>query len=391
MDQLSRFSPVKQALLEQRLKRAAPEQLLRRPEIPRRPDRDSAPLSYAQRQMWVIDQISPGNPAYNLPNGYRLQGPLDVPALERSVNEIIKRHEDLRTTFTVKDGEPLQCIHPHLHIKIDVKALNHLAGAEREACLQALASEESVKPFDLSRLPLIRVSVYALGGNEHVLIINLYHIVADGLSISLFLDELDTFYRAFTRGTEPQPPELAVQYADFALWQRQALSDGACARQIEFWRRKLGDALPALELPADRLRPALQSFAGSNVFFAIPAAVTADLKMLGAREGCTFFMTVLAAFQVLLQQYSGAEDFVVGTPVGARTPSELEPLIGNFLNMAALRCDLSGDPSFIEVLRRTRNTTLDAFSNSDLPFEVLLKHLKFERDPSRNPIFQVLL
>ncbi len=391
MDQLARFSPVKQALLEQRLKKAAPERL-ERPEIPRRPNRDSAPLSYAQRQMWVIDQITPGNPAYNLPNGYRLRGPLDVPALERSVNEIIKRHEILRTTFTVKDGEPLQRIHPHLDIRMKVTALDHLSGADREARLQALASEESVKPFDLSRLPLLRLSVYALGRNDHVLIINFYHIVADGLSISLFLDELDTFYRAFTRGTEPRPSELAVQYADFALWQRQALvNDGTCARQIEFWRRTLGDALPTLEVPADRPRPALQSFAGSNVFFDIPAAVAADLRILGVREGCTFFMTVLAAFQVLLQRYSGADDFVVGTPVGARTPRELEPLIGNFLNMAALRCDLSGDPTFIEVLHRARNTTLDAFSNSDLPFEELLTHLKFERDPSRNPIFQVLL
>ena len=206
------------------------------------------------------------------------------------------------------------------------------------------------------------------------------------------LDELDTFYRAFTGGGDPRPPDLAVQYADFAQWQRQTLADEAAyANQIEFWRKQLGGGLPVLELPGDMPRPALQSFKGSNVFFDIPASLAEDLRLLGAREGCTFFMTLLAAFQVLLQRYSGADDMVIGTPVGARTPRELEPLIGNFLNMAALRCNLSGNPTFIELLRRTRDTTLNAFSNSDLPFEAMVKHLTFERDPSRNPIFQVLL
>ena len=192
--------------------------------------------------------------------------------------------------------------------------------------------------------------------------------------------------------SEPRPPELTVQYGDFALWQRNMMvNEAAYAKQIEFWQKQLSGTLPVLELPADRPRPVLQSFNGSNVFFNIPTALAQDLKSLGEREGCTFFMTLLAAFQALLQRYSGVEDIVIGTPVAARTPSELEPLIGNFLNMASLRCDLSGDPTFIELLRRSRDTTLNAFSNSDLPFEAMMKHLKFERDPSRNPIFQVLL
>ncbi len=362
-----------------------------RPEIPLRPDRDSAPLSFAQHQMWVIDQMTPGNPAYNQPFGYRLRGPLDSTALEGSFNEVIKRHEGLRTTFAIKDGEPLQLIHPELKITIKVTALDRLAGEERENRLQSLASEESVKSFDLSRLPLIRVSLFKLGEAEHVLIINLHHIVADGLSIAPLLNELDTFYRAFTEGGEPRLPELGVQVGDFALWQRQTnANEAAHAKRIEFWRKQLGGTLPVLELPRDRPRPAFQSFNGSNVFFNIPTALAQDLRSLGAREGCTFFMTVLAAFQVLLKRYSGAEDIVIGTPIAAR-PLELEPLIGNFLNMAALRCDLSGDPAFTELLRMSRDTTLDAFSSSELPFEVMVKHLKFERDPSRNPIFQVLL
>ena len=377
--------------MEQRWKRAS-HGLVRRAEIPRRANRGSAPLSFAQRQMWVIDQITPGNPAYNMPNGVRLRGPLDPQALENSFNKIIQRHEVLRTTFAVQDGEPLQFIHPELKINIPVTKLDHLAGQERENRLQALASEESFKSFDLSRLPLIRVSLFKLGEAEHVLLINLHHIVADGLSVGLLFDELDMFYRAFTGGGDPRPPELRVQYADFALWQRQAIAhEAAYANQIDFWRTQLGGTLPVLELPGDRPRPALQSFHGANVFFHIPGALAQDLRSLGAREGCTFFMTVLAAFQVLLHRYSGAEDIVIGTPVAARTPGEIEPLIGNFLNMTALRCDLSGNPTFTELLRRSRDTALDAFSNSELPFEALMQHLRFERDPGRNPVFQVLL
>ena len=265
-------------------------------------------------------------------------------------------------------------------------------GAEREDRLQALASEESVKPFDLSRLPLIRVSLFKLSEAEHVLIINLHHIVADGLSIGLLSNELDIFYRSFTGGGSPCPPELGVQYGDFALWQRQAIAtEGAYAKQIEFWRTQLSGRLPVLELPADKPRPVLQSFKGSNVFFHIPATLVQRVKSLGEREGCTFFMTVLAAFQLLLHRYSGAEDIVIGTPIARRSPEEVEPLIGLILNMAALRCDVSGDPTFREVLRRTRATTLDAYSNSEVPFEVMLKELTFERDPSRNPVFQVML
>jgi amino acid adenylation domain-containing protein len=384
------LSPEKQALLERRLGIA--HRRVQDLVIPKRTNPDFAPLSFAQRQMWVIDQMTPGNPAYNLLSGYRLRGPLDVAALERSANDVVTRHEALRTTFTVQDGEPLQRIHPDLKIRIKVTALDHLSGEQREARLQALASEESLTSFDLARLPLIRVSLLKLGATEHVLIINLHHIVGDGLSIGLLMGELGALYGAHTGAGDPQLPALAVQYGDFAAWQRRTLADDAAsAKQIEFWRTRLGGGLPVLDLPGDRPRPALQSFKGSNVFFEIPTAVTQELRSLGGREGCTVFMTVLAAFQVLLQRHSGATDIVIGTPLAVRTPSELEPLIGNFLNMAALRCDLSGDPTFIEVLRRSRDTTLDAFSNSDLPFEAMMQHLAFERDPSRNAVFQVML
>ena len=385
----STLSAVKQALLEQRWRKAS-HGLGECPEIPKRPHRDFGPLSFIQRQMWVIDQMTPGNPAYNLPYGYRLRGRLDVTALEDSFNEIIKRHEVLRTTFAFRGRELVQLIHPELKIKIKVTALDHLPCTERETALQALASEESLASFDLSRLPLIRVSLFKLGEAEHVLIINQHHIVADGLSIAPLLDELNTFYRSFTGGGTPCPPALAVQYADFALWQQQTIANGAHAGQLDFWRKQLSGVLPVLELPSDRPRPAQQSFKGSNAFFAISTAQAEALKALGTREGCTFFMTMLAAFQVLLHRYSGADDMVIGTPVSVRT-RELGGSIGVFLNMVALRCDLSGDPTFLELLRRSREMALDAFSNGDLPLEVLMNHLKFERDPSRNPVFQVIL
>ena len=391
MENTSTLSPVKQTLLERRLKRAS-HVLVRPPEIPLRPNRDSAPLSFSQRQMWVIDQMTPGNPAYNLPYGYRLRGPLDLAALENSLNEIIKRHESLRTTFAIKEGEPLQLIHSELKIKVNVTALDHLKEEERELQLQTLASEESLSSFDLSRLPLIRVTLFKLGEREHVLIINLHHIVADGLSTGALWNELDGFYRAFTGGGDPCVPELALQYGDFADWQRRALAnEAACAKQLEFWQKQLSGTLPVMELPADRARPGRQSFNGSNVFFNLPAPQVRELKSLAAREESTLFMILLAAFQVLLHRYAGAEDMMIGMPVASRTSREFDPLIGNFLNMVALRCDLSGNPTLIEVLRRSRDTTLNACSNSDLPLEVLMKYLKFERDPSRSPVFQVAL
>ena len=387
----STLSPVKQALLEHRLKSAS-DARMKGLEIPRRPDPNSAPVSFAQRQMWVIDQVTKGNTAYGVPIGYRLHGRLDVRALEKSFNEVIKRHESLRTTFSISNGEPLQVIHPELTIAIAVTELDSLPRDRRESRLQDLASRECLKPFDLSRLPLIRVSLFKLDQEEHALIVSLHHIIGDGLSFGPMLSEIDRLYRAFTAGVEPRLPDLAVQYADFSHWQRQTMGDEAVyAGQIEFWRRQLGGTLPVAELPGDRPRPPLQSFKGSNVFFTLTRDLAQELKLLGTRHGCTFFMTVLAAFQVLLHRYSGAQDIVIGTPVAARTRRELEPLIGNFLNMAALRCDLSGNPTFVDVLRRTRETTLNAFSNSDLPFEALLKHLTFERDASRNPIFQVLI
>jgi amino acid adenylation domain-containing protein len=362
---------------------------VKEPIISKRPKTDSAPLSFAQLQMWLMDQMTPGNPAYGLPIAYRVKGPLDVLALENSFNEIIRRHEVLRTTFTVNDGEPLQVIHQACKIRIGVTELELMPPDEREHRLHILASHEAGVPFDLSRLPLIRVLLFKVSHDDHVLFINLHHIVADGLSLRLMLDELDRHYQVFTGSRHDDRLDLRIQYADFALWQRQTVAAKNYVDEIAFWRRQLHGTLPVLELPADLPRPVVQSFKGSNIFFEIPKALAQDLAALGAREGCTLFTTLLAAFQVLLQRYSGADDLVIGTPLAVRTPTE-EPLIGNFLNMIPLRCDLSGDPTFLRVLRRTRRMTLHVFAKAGLPFEMIVENVTFQRDPSRNPIFQVM-
>lgn len=389
MEEVPGLSAAKQALLERRLKGGSKGQASRRI-ISKRPADAPALLSFAQRQMWVIDQLSGGSPAYNLPVGYRIKGKLHVDALEESFNAIVQRHEVLRTTFAEKDGEPIQVIHPECRIRIATIRLDQLSSNERAARLKELASQESIKAFDLTSLPLIRVSLFRLEESEHILIVNLHHIVADGLSIGLMFRELDIFYGAIASGSSPHPPNLDVQYSDFAFWQRESYSDTIYADSLEFWRNQLSGKLPVLDLRCDKPRPAFQSFEGSNVFFVIPKSLTQKLMALGSAEGCTFFATVLAAFEVILHRYSGAEDILIGTPVANRSPNEIEPLIGNFLNIAVLRGNVSGNRPFIEQLRLSRETTINALSK-ELPFEKVVERLRFKRDPSRNPIFQTLL
>jgi amino acid adenylation domain-containing protein len=358
--------------------------------IPPRPDPRAAPLSFIQRQMWLVDQLEPGTPAYNLPRGVRLRGRLSIPALESALNTVIRRHEILRTTFVAEGGEPRQLVHPDLTIRIRVTSLAHLPPMEREAQAHVLATAESLTPFDLSRLPLLRAVLFTLGESEHILIVNVHHIVADGLSVDLLLEEVDAAYRGCVAGAEPHLPALPLQYGDFAHWQREVWADdSAHATEIDYWRRHLGGALPILELPADRPRPANRSFGGSNLYFRIPAEVGAGVRRLALRERCTGFMVLLGAFQVLLSRYADTTDLVIGTPLGAREREELQPLIGNFLTMVGLRCDLSGEPSFLDLLRRGRDATLDALMNP-VPLLVIVRQLAIERAAGRNPVFQVL-
>ena len=381
-------TPVAIAEMTDRLSLAVPP--ARKPRITRRLKADSAPLSFAQLQMWVVDQMTPGNPGYNLPSAYRLTGPLDIEAIEKSFNEIIRRHEVLRTTFTITEGEPRQVIHPAFSIAVRTIRLDNLPIEDRELQLHALASQESCAPFDLSQLPLIRVVLFKLSNIEHILLINLHHIIADGTSLGLILNELDRHYQVFTGSIPEGLSDLAIQYGDFAAWEREAVAAKDYDREIAYWRRHLSGAPPALELPADFQRPASQSFKGSNAFFEIPRSLIYELEDLGAREGCSLFITLLTAFQVLLNRYSKMDDIVIGSPLGARS-AEIRPLIGNFLNMIPLRCDLSGSPTFLQLLRRTRTATLRGFSKAALPFAKIIENLTFPRDPSRNPIFQAMI
>lgn len=348
------------------------------------------PLSFAQQRLWFVHQMDPASSAYNMPMAFRLSGRLDVEALEWVLNEILRRHEILRTTFDVLDQQPVQLVAPSLSLKLSVTNLGSLPAPLREVEAERFANEESQRPFDLARGPLIRATLLQLWPNEHVLLLTLHHIVSDGWSQSILMNELSLLYEAHVAGQPSPLPELPIQYADFAEWQREWLSGAVLDQQIDYWQKHLAGAPPSLELPTDRLRPAVQSFNGARELFNLSRILSVQLAEFSRREDATLFMTLLAAFEVLLYRYTGQSDIVVGTPLANRNRKELEGLIGFFVNTLALRTDLSGDPTFRELLARVREASLGAYANQDLPFEMLVEELRPVRDPSRNPIFQVI-
>ncbi|HYP25634.1 MAG TPA: amino acid adenylation domain-containing protein [Blastocatellia bacterium] len=347
------------------------------------------PLSFAQQRLWFIYQMKPDSTAYNVPAAVRLKGNLDVGVFARTLGEVVKRHESLRTTFALIDGQPVQVIHPPEPVEIPVEDLSHLPEAEREAEALRLAKEEAERPFNLTDGPLLRVSLLRLAGDEHVVLFTLHHIISDGWSAAILVSEVAALYSAFLQG-EPSPlPDLEIQYADFAAWQREWLQGEALEKQLSYWEKHLAGAPAVLELPADRPRPAVHTFRGSAHEFRVPAEVSQSLKEIGNLEGATLFMTLLAAFDVLLSRYTGQEDIVVGTDIANRNHAETEGLIGFFINQIVMRADLSGDPSFTELLRRVRAVALDAYAHQDLPFERLVAALQPERSLSHTPVFQV--
>ena len=361
-----------------------------RPEAPiRRTPRGAAPpLSFAQQRMWFLDQLGSGA-AYNVSGAVRLTGGLDVRALEASVEEMARRHESLRTRFRAAEGKPVQVIAPDPSIRLAVVDLTGKDAGPREEEVRRLAAEEAARPFDLARDDLLRVTLLVVGPREHALLVTMHHIVSDGWSLAVFTRELAALYRAFSSGAASPLPEMEIQYADFAAWQREWLAGGVLERQLAYWRRQL-EAAPALELPTDRPRPFAPAFRGAAVFRAIPPRLREQLGALSRAEGATPFMTLLAAFQVVLSRYSGQEDVVVGSPIANRNRREIEGIIGFFVNTLALRTDCSGDPSFRELLGRTRQVALAAYDHQDVPFERLVEELGLERDFSRNPLFQVM-
>jgi amino acid adenylation domain-containing protein len=348
------------------------------------------PLSFAQQRLWFLDQLEPLNPVYNTSGALRLKGALSVYALAEAIGETLRRHEALRTTFGVVNGEPVQFIAPPQPFALPVVNLSELNDAERERELTEQIALEVQRPFDLSAGPLVRGKLLKLGDDTHVLVIVMHHIISDGWSVGVFVREVSASYKAISEGHPASLPELALQYADYAVWQREWLSGEALDAQLQYWRGQLAGAPPALELPTDRTRPKVQTFRGAAVPVELPESLTKELKTLSRRAGATLFMTLLAAFKVLLRRYTEQDDIVVGTPVANRQRAEIEPLIGFFVNTLVMRTDLSGDPSFTELLRRVRGVALEASAHQDLPFEMLVEAVQPARSLSHAPLFQVM-
>ncbi|MEO6809941.1 MAG: amino acid adenylation domain-containing protein [Isosphaeraceae bacterium] len=353
------------------------------------PGDEPPPLSFAQQALWYLDQLAPGQATFNVSAAARVAGPLDLDALERGLNELIRRHESLRTTFALSEGRPVQVVARELTLTLQPDDLSTLPTHRREAEAERLAIEESRRPFDLARGPLVRARLLKLADRDHAVILTMHHVITDGWSFGVATGELAALYAAFRQGQPSPLAPLPIRYADFAHWQRAWLQGDVLDELLSYWRGQLSN-VPALELPTDRPRPAVRTARGALRTFTLSANLSEGLRALSRREGATPFMTLLAAFQVLLHRYSGQEDFAVGSPIANRNRAETEGLIGYFVNMLALRADLSGDPTFQEFLARVREVALGAYEHQDLPLELLIEALQPRRDPSRTPLFQAM-
>lgn len=358
--------------------------------IPSIPRNTSFPLSFAQARLWFIEQLQPSTSTYNIPGAYRLTGHVDVTALDQSLNEIIRRHEVLRTSLPTVDGQPSQIISPNIALSLSVKDLQEYPEREIEVIAQQIAIEEAKQPFDLANGPLFRIKLLRLAEAEYVLLLNMHHIISDGWSFKVFFQELAALYTAFSTDKRSPLLELPIQYADFAYWQREWLKGEFLESQLSYWKRQLGGSLPILQLPTDYPRPPVSTYQGAYQSVELPLDLTKALKALSQRESVTLFMVLLAAFQTLLHRYSGQEDIIVGTPIAGRNQIETEGLIGFFVNSLAIRTNLSDNPNFQQLLARVREITLVAYDHQDLPLEKLVEELQPERDLSRSPLFQVM-
>ncbi|WP_445249950.1 amino acid adenylation domain-containing protein [Microcoleus sp. OTE_8_concoct_300] len=346
------------------------------------------PLSFAQQRLWFLDQLVPNNPFYNVPAALRLTGSLNFSALQQTFNEIVRRHEALRTNLAVVSSQPVQRIAAAFHLPINVVDLRNLPKESRQTEANRLTAEEAQRSFNLSNDLLLRVTLLQLDDAEYLLMLNMHHIVSDGWSIGVLIQELGALYTAFA-SEKPSPlPALSIQYADFAKWQREWLQGEVLETQLAYWRQQL-NGISMLNLPADRPRPAIQSYRGKRQFLQLPKQLSEALETLSQREGVTLFMTMLAAFKTLLYHYAQQEDIVVGSPIANRNRSEIEALIGFFVNSLVLRTDLSGNPTFRELLNRVKEVALGAYAHQDLPFEKLVEELHPDRALNQNPLFQV--
>ncbi|WP_225409748.1 non-ribosomal peptide synthetase/type I polyketide synthase [Stigmatella hybrida] len=350
-----------------------------------------APLSFAQQRLWFWERLEPGTAVYNIHTALHCEGDLDVGALVRSIEALVARHASLRTTFAEDGDQVFQVIAPRLDLEVPIVDLRSVPEAARADEARRVAEEEGRRPFELEKGPLLRAKLLKLGAGEHLVTLTVHHSVFDAWSLGLVIRELAALYASFTAGQQPQLPELPLQYADFARSQREHLQGEVLEAELAHWRAQLAGAPPALELPTDRPRPAVPAYEGATCPVVLPRELTESLKKLGLQEGSTLFMVLLAGFQALLARYSGQDDVVVGTPIAGRNRSELEGIVGFFINTLALRTHLSGDPTFRELLGRVREVTLSAYAHQDIPFDRLVEAIAPPRDRSRSPLFQVLL
>jgi amino acid adenylation domain-containing protein/FkbM family methyltransferase len=353
--------------------------------------RDNAlPLSFAQQRLWFLDQLEPDSAAYNCPAAVRLTGALNLDVLEKTLSEVVRRHEILRTGFPAMDGQPVQVIAPAAPLKVELIDLGEMNADERETEAQRLAKEDAERPFDLAQGPLLRATLLRLSVDEHIALFTMHHIVSDAWSMGVLVLEIAALYEAYSNDRPSPLPELDIQYADYAKWQQDWLRGEVLDKQLAYWKRQLQDSPPVLELPTDRPRPVARNYQGATKSVVLPSALSESLKHLSREEGTTMFMTLLAAFQVLLARYAQKDDINTGTAIAGRNKGEIEGLIGFFINTLVMRTDLSGNPTFQELLGRVRETCLGAYAHQDLPFEKLVEELQPERSLSYTPLFQVM-
>ncbi len=388
---LAQLSPEQRAKLFQAMRERNAARTPARPPFARA-DRSTPflPLSFAQQRLWFLEQFEPGTALYNIPALFQIRGPLQPDVLREVLTALVARHESLRTTFATHDDTPVQVVHPPAAVPLPLVDVRHLPDDERPAAIERLAHDEANRPFEIERGPLLRATLVRAADDDHLLLLTVHHIVYDGWSTGVLLREMLALYQSLAVGQPSPLPALSHQYADYAVWQRGWLQGEELNRQVSYWRGQL-DGVPMLQLPTDRPRPAVQSHRGTSETVLLPLPLARALTSFSQQQGQTLFITLLAAFKVLLARYSGQEDIAVGTYIAGRTRAELEPMVGFFVNTLVLRTDLSGNPTFAELLGRVRDTALDAFAHQDLPFEKLIDELHVARDLSKSPLFQVLL
>jgi len=363
----------------------------RLPPVTPRPNDQPRQLSYSQQRLWFLDQLLPDRPTYNMAYAYRLRGTLDVEALRQALCDVVGRHEVLRTGFLAVDGVAHPRVAKDIAVALPVTDLSGCAESERVLQARRLASSEVRRPFDLSTAPLLRALLLRLGSAEHWFVLCLHHVVNDDWSFDVLWQELEACYEARCRGTEAKLPELRVQYADFAAWQHEQLNAGRLDAQQEYWRRQLGGERPTLDLPADRQRPAAKAYRGDLLNFVVPGHIVTALRHLAQHCNATLYMVLAAALKTLLHRYAGQDDVVIGTAIAGRRQQDVEPLTGFFINTLVLRTDFTGNPGFRDLVGRVRDVALAAYSHQDIPFERVIEELRPARDPSRTPLFDVLL